>query len=89
MIQFYVTRDADSSLVEVYPAAVGIRKKEGCVRFISATDDFSSYANAMRLTKDQCWQLFGFVPKEEEAWYVKPNKTGRGVIKERVELEFS
>ena len=85
MLQFYLTNDSDN-FIKLTPATVGIRKFKGCCFFTPANQIHRGRA---LLTPHTCWQLFGFVPKPGEAWYVKPNKTGRGVIKERVELAYS
>ena len=84
MIQFYVTRDSNGT-IGMQPATEGIRKIHGCIEYRNATINWRHHF----ITSDTCWQLFGFVPKKEEAWYVRPDKTGLGCVKTKVELEFS
>ncbi len=79
--EFYVTRDTYSDAIEVIPAHIGIRKCEGCV--IYAPAGRWRLGESMRLHPADCKYIFGFVPKEGEAWLIEGNK------KTKVDIEFT
>ena len=92
----YVTRDSGSSLVDVFPATVGIRKFHGCVVWGAAwCETYATLALSRTrkrfaecLTPDECRSRFGFYPRAGTAWFVKYSATGK-MKKSKVDIDFT
>ena len=76
LMEFYVTRDPDSDLVEVWPTFIGI--ETGRVCYYAAVDH--THFVQMQLSLRDCRTMFGFCPREREAWLVSEQRDGNFVI---------
>lgn len=91
MEDVYVTRNSGNGRVQVWPADVGIRKFHGCVEYGAAWDKENaniffgkrSYECSASFTLFWCKLLFGFRPKEGEAWLIEGKK------RTKVGIDFS
>ena len=87
--QMYVARDSDGHAdILVWPAGLGIRKRQGCVEFLLGTGLGCAQSRAMLLTEEMCKQLYFDIPKKEEAWLVTPEKNQAVWVRVDEDLEL-
>ncbi|KKL45842.1 hypothetical protein LCGC14_2351590 [marine sediment metagenome] len=87
----YVTRDTCEHCVQVFPAAIGIRKFHGCVEWGAAWQKKWATVLLRRrgkketlfLTPDECCKRFGFYPRKGTAWDIDGKK------RKQVDIDFT
>lgn len=79
----YVSRNTIGDKACIWPAGLGISKREGCVEFIRASDqtNFRDAENvsgwSCLLSDNECDEIYFDHPGKEEAWLVLPHKNGK------------
>ena len=79
----YITRDTDSSSVEVWRPEIGIIKVEGCVQYFSGAaivaggimEKAAFKGQIEKIDRVTCEEKFGSIPEPGAAYYVEEKAT--------------
>ena len=76
----FVAMDSDWDMIYCWPAALGLKKHEGCIEFGRGVDCVVAHSacngTVWVLSISDCRDLYFDVPSRGTAWLVKPHKDG-------------